>query len=560
MLTRASNLQRYDRMTSRSVSRLVTAAAASLGLYLLLAFRYPLEPSLATPRASWASMVEATGLSATWHIAIYLGLTLLHLVILNLLSPSQQEHTVLPRLQVIVILVTWLACSVVLMMVAPAGESHDIFDYIFRGRMMTEYQANPLVDVPAEFDLSTPYARYLAWRKNVDTYGPIWEASSAAVAVGVRQVAHWLDWWDEDQPVCPRSPGSCRLLMMYIAGYRLLAISLTGVSGWLIASMVRHSQVSFAPLALAAWLLNPLTLITTAVGAHNDAVMLVVLLLSLWLLQRRQPLLAVIVLILAAHVKLTALIWLPACALWIARAWGWRRALQIGLMSAVAGLVLSWLLYAPFGGWQALPRMLQERSAFLANSLWRVLKYVLINQWSWPARSAHQLSTGIPSLLFVAGAVLIPLRIFNFRREYWTNPPVREEEADSKLWRAVTVTSMLFLVGSFWFQHWYILWALAPSVLLPGRQFSRSILPWLTFGALFSNVAMDFLLATVMSTSPVLVQYILVVVMIWGPILLAIAALVLTRRRAAATLLHKQYPTEHVAQQNNFAKSEQTVD
>ena len=217
-------------MTSRSVSRLVTAAAASLGLYLLLAFRYPLEPSLATPRASWASMVEATGLSATWHIAIYLGLTLLHLVILNLLSPSQQEHTVLPRLQVIVILVTWLACSVVLMMVAPAGESHDIFDYIFRGRMMTEYQANPLVDVPAEFDLSTPYARYLAWRKNVDTYGPIWEASSAAVAVGVRQVAHWLDWWDEDQPVCPRSPGSCRLLMMYIAGYRLLAISLTGVS------------------------------------------------------------------------------------------------------------------------------------------------------------------------------------------------------------------------------------------------------------------------------------------------------------------------------------------
>jgi len=34
------------------------------------------------------------------------------------------------------------------MFLAPAGESHDIFDYLFRGRMMTEYQANPLVDVP----------------------------------------------------------------------------------------------------------------------------------------------------------------------------------------------------------------------------------------------------------------------------------------------------------------------------------------------------------------------------------------------------------------------------
>jgi len=545
-------------MTSRSVSRLVIVAAVSLGLYILLALRYPLGPSLTNPRASWASMVEATGVSAAWHIAIYLGLTLLHLVILKLLSSSEQEQTVLPRLQVIVILVTWLACSVVLMMVAPAGESHDIFDYIFRGRMMTEYQSNPLADVPAEFDSSTPYIRYVAWRKNVDTYGPVWEGSSAVVAVGMRQVARWLDWWDENQPVCPRSPGSCRLLMMYIAGYRLLAISLTGFSGWLIASMVRHNQVS---LALAAWLLNPLTLIATAVGAHNDALMLMTLLLSLWLLQRRHPLLAVIGLILAAHIKLTALIWMPACAIWIAREWGWKRTLQIGLMSVAAGLVLSWLLYAPFGGWQTLPRMLQERSAFLANSLWRVLKYLLIHQWGWPARSAHQLSTGIPSLLFVAGALLMPLRIYNFRREHWINALVCEkEEADSKLWRAVTATSMLFLVGSFWFQPWYILWALAPAALLPGSQFSRSILPWLTFGALFSNVAMDFLLATVMSTSPVLVQYILVVVMIWGPILLAIAAFVLKRRRVVAMLLHKQYLAEHVAQQNNFAKNGQAVD
>ncbi len=124
---------------------------------------------------------------------------------------------------------------------------------------------------------------------------------------------------------------------------------------------------------------------------------------------------------------------------------------------------------------------------------------------------------------------------------------VREEdEADSKLWRVLTAISMLFLVGSFWFQHWYILWALAPAALLPGSQFTRSILPWLTFGALLSNVAMDFLLATAMSISEMLVQYILVVVMIWGPILLAAITLALARRRASAALSH-QYPlTEHV--------------
>ena len=511
--------------------RLVAVAVASLALYLLLALRYPLGASLADPRASWASMVEATGLNAAVHLAIYLGLTLLYLTMLRLLDPSHGDSSASPRWQILLVLVTWLACCGVLLAVAPAGESHDIFDYLFRGRMMTEYGANPLVDVPKSYS-SAPYNRYLAWQKNVDTYGPLWEVSSATVGFGVRQVARWLGWWDKEHPVCPRSPESCRLLMVYITGYRLLAISLTGLSGWLIASMVKRSQTSLAPLALAAWLLNPLTLITTAVGGHNDAVMLVLIFLGWWLLQRPHPSLALLGLIFAAHVKLTALIWLPTCFLWIVWRWGWGRALKIGLVSATSGLVLSWLFYAPFGGWQTLSLMLKERSEFLANSLWRILKYLLINQMGWQTESAHQLSVGLPSLLFAVGALLIPLWVFNFRPKRWRSGPIALEEADPKLWRALTAVSILYLlIGSFWFQHWYILWVLAPAVLLPGSLFTRPLLPWLALGALSSNVAMDFLLATVMKTSPPIAKYILVVVVIWGPVLIAASVLTLALRR-----------------------------
>jgi hypothetical protein len=344
-----NHLTRRHNMNYRKRLWLGMVGAASLGLYLLLALRYPLGPSLGNPRASWASMVEPTGWNALWHLVIYLGLTLFYLAMLRLLVPSgRNEH---PRLHIALILVTWLACSAALMKVAPAGESHDIFDYVFRGRMMAEYRANPLVDVPDELGLSTPYARYLAWHKSVDTYGPVWEASSAAVAVSVRQIARWMGWWD-NYPVCPKSSESCRLLMVYITGYRLLATLLTGLSGWLIFSMVRHSQPSLAPLALAMWLLCPMTLIATALGGHNDAVMLALTLLCWWLLQRGRPFLALMALVLAAHVKLTALIWLPACFLWIVLRWGWKRALRIGLLSAAGGLALSWLFYAPFGGWR----------------------------------------------------------------------------------------------------------------------------------------------------------------------------------------------------------------
>ncbi len=512
-------------VTRKNIFLTITASVVSLGLYFWLAWHYPLGPNLANPRATWATMVEPTWPNAARHLLIYFGLTLAYLAALRLLTPVPQMPERYQRRQVFLIVLTWMACSSVLMFVSPAGESHDIFDYLFRGRLMAEYQANPLTEVPNTFGLAMPYTRYLAWRKSVDTYGPVWESVSAFVAYTVRQAASWLGWWSSDYPVCPKSLESCRLLMMYLTGYRLLAIILTGLSGWLIAGIVRRRRVDLAPLALAAWLMNPLVLITTALGGHNDAVMLALVLLGWWFLQRQRPYWAVMALLLAAHVKLTALIWLPACALWIAWRYGLRRALKIGLASALSGVVLSWLLYAPFGGWQTLPRMLQERSAYLANSLWRIMRYLLINLGGWSGGNAHQLSTRLSSWLFAASALLIILWMFNFRPKCWRRSPFSDDEAEYALWRALVATSLLYLlVGSFWFQHWYVLWLAAPATLLPESWLTRFMLPWLAFGALSSNMLMSFFLATVpdMEVFPALTQgHLLSVGLIWGPVLFA---------------------------------------
>jgi len=233
-------------------------------------------------------------------------------------------------------------------------------------------------------------------------------------------------------------------------------------------------------------------------------------------------------LLLAAHVKLTALIWLPACALWMAWRWGWGRALKIGLAGIASGLALSWLLYAPFGGWGTLPRMLDERSRFLANSGWRILYHQLIYLWDWSRESARRLSTGLPNWLFGVGALLIPLWTFNFRPKRWrSDDPVDPAEREHRLWRVMTAVSMLYLlVGTFWFQHWYVMWVLAPAVLLPSSRFTRSLMPWLVFGALSSNVAMSFLLATVLESAPRLSSYTTVVAIIWGPLMFAFGALI----------------------------------
>ena len=524
-----------DRVNSRKLFWLVVCALVSAGLYLWLALRYPLAPSLANPRGSWVSMVDPTWVNAALHLCVYLGLTLLYLAIIRLLAP-QEGSGAQPGWQIGLICVTWLICSGLLMAAAPAGESHDIFDYLFRGRMMVEYEANPLGGYAQRtLNLSTPFARYLAWHRNVDTYGPVWEAASALVATSVRQAARWLGWWDETYPVCPKSAESCRLLMAYITGYRLQAIILTGISGWLVANMVRRSQPLLVPLALAVWLLNPLTLVASALGGHNDAVMLALVLLGWWLLQRQSPFLALMALFLAAHVKLTALIWLPTCGVWILWRWGWRTTLKVGLAGLGSGIALSWLLYAPYGGWQSLPRMLQERSAYLANSPWRILKTLLQDSLGWSADAGQPVKRELAKLAFRRRRTAYSPVEFLPAAVPLAGHLMPHEGADQKLWRALLAISILYLVlGSFWFQHWYILWVIAPAALLPNSRFTRSILPWLGFGALSANLAMGYFSTTILKTSQPILAIILVVVMIWGPA--AIAAIVQYLPRSARSI------------------------
>jgi hypothetical protein len=432
------------------------------------------------------------------------------------------QHTA--RKQTLVIVVVWLACSCALLFMSPSGESHDIFDYTFRGRMMVELGANPLAEPPIDFR-SAAFFSYLAWHSHVDTYGPLWEMASAGVAISVRTVLQMFGLWKPTELACPQAADACRTLIGYLTGYRLLAIGLTGVSALLLASMVRRSRPELVNATLVAWLWSPLVLIATGVGAHNDAVMMPILLAMLWLVQRQRWLLALLALILAAHVKLTALMLTPLIGLWIVRRCGWRRAIGLALAATGIGLLLSWLLYAPFGGWGTLPRMLAERSIFLANSPWHVLSYHLYVRLQWPYLAVWRLTVQASTWLFVSAAVLLSLWLLDFRPRRWRQSPAQDWSDERVLWRAVTMISLLYLlVGAFWFQHWYVLWVAAPAALIPDSRFTRSLLPWLGFGALSANVASAHLLAAVPRGQPRTGIYSLIVAIIWGPIALAAIA------------------------------------
>jgi hypothetical protein len=513
--------------TARSNEHTHTSRHARLGILagygllsvLLYAFgitaRYPLAVGLQRARVSWYTL-SGYSLPAGLLFAAVVGLLILcySLALRLALRPGGRN---MPAL-LAVIVGGWLLSSAVLLGAYP-GESLDIFDYTFRGRMLVEYGASPLATAPSVY-WTKPFYPYITWRGQVDTYGPLWEYASGLVA--------WVV-----SPVLGRGDSQ----IAYIVGYRLLAIALAGLGGLLIALIVSRSDPIHGPAALLAWLWNPLLLIATALGAHNDIVMMLAILAALLLLQRKRWIAGWLALALAAHVKLTALLILPVLGLWLARRCGWRRAIRDGAIALALAVPLSWLLYAPLGGWITLRRMLKERAQLLINSPADLVYHLLQEQRGWSEPAAWRAVTLGATILFFAGAALVlawlwrsgpsqapdqslpekpptphakrrvlfgrrqesklsscDFASFAALREPFQTAPQASAPSDALLWRGcVAITLLYLLVGSFWFQHWYLLWVLAPSALLPAGRWTRTLLPVYCLGVLWGSLANSFL-------------------------------------------------------------------
>lgn len=460
------------------VKRLAILGLATLGVYAAaITARYPLLAGLQTPRGTWTTLVGTSATALALHAAAYGLLTVLYLLALAAIREAA------PRRAVPTVIGIWLACSVVLLGAYPGGESHDIFDYAFRGRMLAEFGASPLAITPSAFSRA-PYYLYISWHSHVDTYGPLWEYASAGVAAGVRALLQRADRWPDMRQTCPASAESCSALVAYLTGYRLLAVVLVGLTGGLIYAMVRRVRAHDAPAALLAWLWNPVLLIGTAVGAHNDALLLALVMLALSLLQTRRLLAGLLVFALAAHVKLTALLLAPVLGVWLLRREGLPRTARLVVITAALAIPISWLLYAPLGGWETLPRMLHERGLFLASSPANVVYRWLYDTQGWGAPEARTVVQRAATLLFAAVALLVLGNL------------ARGPADDDALWRGAASVSLAYvLIGSFWFQHWYLLWLLGPAALLPRSRLVWLVLPWYGLGALVANVAAAFLMA-----------------------------------------------------------------
>lgn len=318
-----------DGVRAVAVPLLWGAALAQPLLYTLLAapliwlHTWPAHTSDLLPLAAWPDWLSWPGLtdaSLPWIVRYGLAATVYSLLLGALLVlylhavRSAAQPTGLPVCRPALV---GAALSGLALLLHPVLLSQDVFSYLFYGRMTALYGANPYRATPADFGFD-PLFHYVFWRGQPSNYGPLWTWLSAGLAL--------------------LGGANVGLLVML---FRLLALACHLVNIALIWSLLapygaaRRAQGTL----LYAW--HPLPLIEAAGSAHNDLLMVTLLLLALWLHQRGRPAGALLALTLSALTKYVTVLLLPIYGWLLLRQRQPLRPLLLRGLLPAAGLTLA---------------------------------------------------------------------------------------------------------------------------------------------------------------------------------------------------------------------------
>jgi hypothetical protein len=389
----------------------------------------------------------------------------------------------------------WLVAIVagIIYVLTPSMLSRDIFVYIGYGRTIVEHHANPYF-VPFSAFPQDPLTSFDDWRYSTAAYGPAWLliSSLGAFSLGTAPLANVL-------------------------GFRLFGLVFFLFNTWLVYAILRKmgrsSRTVTIGTLLFAW--NPLVLMESCLGGHNDIFMVTFILLGILLSVRAEQhnfarpvhyLTPIFVFTLAVLVKFTALPIVVIYLLYLARYtlypmptassanqqkptphWG---SMFIKLLLTCAfGCLICSVFYAPFFIGHSLYDIMHSfstppSSLLSENSLLRaIVEWIKANglpaQTSWTNMVLSQLShryiwdwISYATLLcmLIIGAVYI-----------WRIPTTR-----TMVLVALASFGVLLVITP-WFFSWYVTWlvGLAAVSLSDTRdRLGRALLAFtLTFSA-----------------------------------------------------------------------------
>ena len=252
------------------------AAAGAIGAWTTVAAGSLLRPG-PSPSIFWFG-AEATSPTATWICTLVIGLaTVLSVVAWAALASVVRRRPVAVR--TVAWTTVWWAAPFA---IGPPLFSHDIFSYAAQGELVARgldpYRFGPAALGRGAF--LDPVSHL--WRHTTAPYGPLWLRTAGVLAVA-----------------SGHHPAVLVLLL------HLLAVGCVAATGWLVVRLARRLGRD-PSLVLAIALGSPLVLLHLVSGAHNEAMMIALLVGGLVLLQDRQLVLGVIAIAAAASIKAPA--------------------------------------------------------------------------------------------------------------------------------------------------------------------------------------------------------------------------------------------------------------
>lgn len=294
----------------------------------------------------------------------------------------------------------WLPYLVVLWVLVFAAVmapslSRDVYAYIGNGRMTVSYGLSPYRTSLAEFAKMGDEAARLAPFPVPTPYGPLWTAVSTGVAA------------------VPGSLGVQVLLLKLLAAIALVALSMLG------ARIAGTFEPEMRIVAFTAIGLNPLLLIEGPGNAHNDILMMALLLGCVVLFRSGRPWFAYLMLGLSMAVKFVPIALLPWIVLEHVRTQPRRRRMATVVLAAVVALSPTLAGLAVADGLQPLVRALRWQY----SGTWSTVGAVTGNSpgegaidpsgGRVPAPEGNWLPVAVLSLALAGAAVLL----FRLRRE-----------------------------------------------------------------------------------------------------------------------------------------------
>jgi hypothetical protein len=329
--------------------------------------------------------------------------------------------------------------------------STDMYDYLFRGRMLVHYGSNPYTEVPKSFQ-NDPLMPYVAWKYAVSAYGPIWEDMSAVVA-----------WLAGELPGAPADPRA--LLLGYLLGYKMLAVLGYLLCAGAIWAVLRDAAPRYRWLGVYLWLWNPLVLWETAVNGHNDVWLALWIIVALWLFgwskrpgaaaQIMPYALALLALTVAGLIKFVALFAGPLVLVAALRRLPTMRArLRLVVIGGGACVALLALAYAPFWEGLATLKNIGTRRT-LYNASWLAALEPILRE-----------RVGKDSSMTLAASIGLALLAIGIGWGCW-----RAWRAPEEVGRHVLGLILWFLlICNAWFEPWYVVWLVALAAIQPWRR------------------------------------------------------------------------------------------